>query len=86
MVYILMSVESVVTCLSNGIYVKKWVGLYIESSMTRPLQFQLLLFIVKPLCSFISHRESLEGIIKKTWQFSEKAEYHAIKVFAIQSK
>lgn len=61
-----------VTCLNNGIYVKKWVALYLESSMIEPLQLSLLLFTVRSLCSFISCRESVEGIIKKTWQFSER--------------
>lgn len=74
-----------VTCLNNGIYVKKWVALYLESSMIETLQLSLLLFTVRSLCSFISCREGVEGIIKKTWQFSEKVEYNAIKVLPFKA-
>lgn len=53
--------------------------------MIEPLQLSLLLYTARSLCSFIAHRESVEGIIKKTWQFSEKAEYNAIKVLPFKA-
>lgn len=53
--------------------------------MTEPSQLSLLLFTLRSLCSFISHRESVEGIIKKTWQFSENVEYNAIKVLPFKA-
>lgn len=74
-----------VTCLNNGVYVKQ-----MSRSISRELNdrtFTAFAFAltVRSLCFFISHRASVEGIIKKTWQLSEKVEYNAVKVLPVKA-
>jgi hypothetical protein len=69
---------------NNGIPVKKMSRQYIEFN---DKIFTTLAFVlyVKSLFSFISHWEIPKRIIKKTYQFSEKVEYNAIKVLLFKA-